>query len=254
MRGVSNKHCLLTFFIFNALAILSNHIIYVHHIFLNLAVLSLFTYTISYHRNEWCLPHFAVQKCQNGQERSGKSRIETLFNNIGRSKLGVVLTGYNRSSQYSRSGQYWLIDFFLMHFAILSNHIILVHHIYLNLAVLFTYHISYQRNEWFVPHFAVQKCRNGQERSGKSRIETLFNNIGRSKPGVFLTGYNRSSQYSRSGQYWLIEKLRGHWKKMEMSNFEFLLWWNSLKYTVKVDLSVLTGKIPHLNKTPEPAK
>ena len=51
----------------------------------------------------------------------------------------------------------------------------------------------------------------------------LPSKVGWSKPGVVLTGYNRTGKYSRSGHYWSIEKLSGRLTylvvilKMEMS-------------------------------------
>ena len=37
----------------------------------------------------------------------------------------------------------------------------------------------------------------------------LPSKVGWSKPGIVLTGYNRTGKYSRSGHYWSIEKLSG---------------------------------------------
>ena len=36
------------------------------------------------------------------------------------------------------------------------------------------------------------------------RLSCISYKVGRSKPGVVLTGYNCPGQYSRSGQYWSI--------------------------------------------------
>ena len=59
---------------------------------------------------------------------------------------------------------------------------------------------------------------------------TVVDKVERFKPQAVLTGYNRPGQYSRSGQYWSIEKLSGQlsilaviWKKG--MSFRFSLRW-----------------------------
>ena len=49
--------------------------------------------------------------------------IDVLFCKVGQSKTGVVLTGYNRPGQYSRSGQFRSIEKLSGRFEFFSGHL-----------------------------------------------------------------------------------------------------------------------------------